>query len=175
MLTSLSKTLKWPLRKSMPQPISTHSQQSAILSRLSNASNPILGWCKWRARKPSALVVDDDPDVPPLVELALGRYAISSDSVNDGASAIARLRVGSYDLVILDLAMGVPTGFDVLLSLKKETKLREIPVIVLTGNDSDEALARSFGYGADDFVLKPFKANELGMRAYRLLYPLTAR
>jgi two-component system phosphate regulon response regulator PhoB len=120
-------------------------------------------------------VVDDDPDIPPLVELALGRYAISSDSVKDGASAIARLRVSSYDLLILDLSMGGPTGFDVLLSLKKEARLKTIPVIVLTGNDSDEALARSFGYGADDFVLKPFKANELGMRAYRLLYPLASR
>ena len=163
------------VKKNMPQPRSPHSQQSAILTRLSDAANPILGWCKWRARKPSALVVDDDPDIPPLVELALGRYAISSESINDGESAIARLRVTSYDLVILDLAMAGPTGFDVLLSLKKETRLREIPVIVLTGNNSDEALARSFGYGADDFVLKPFKANELGMRAYRLLYPLTAR
>jgi DNA-binding response OmpR family regulator len=160
------------VKKSMPQPHWPHSKQSAIVTRLSNAASPIVGWCKWRERKPSALVVDDDPDIPPLVELALGRYAITSDSVNDGASAIARLRVASYDLIILDLGMAGPTGFDVLLSLKK-TKLRKIPVIVLTSNDTEEALARSFGYGADDFLLKPFKTNELGMRAYRLLYPLT--
>src|ERR1700676_906907 len=159
----------------MLQPHWPPSQKSKIQSRLSNAANPILGWCKWRTRKPSALVVDDDPDIPPLVEHALGRYSLSTESVNDGASAMARLRASTYDLVILDLAMAGPHGFDILLSLKKETKLREIPVIVLTGNDSDEALARSFGYGADDFVLKPFKANELGMRAYRLLYPLTSR
>ena len=163
------------VKKSMSQPHWPHSKQSAIVTRLSSAASPLVGWCKWRSRKPSALVVDDDPDIPPLVELALGRYAISSDSVKDGASAIARLRVSSYDLLILDLSMGGPTGFDVLLSLKKEARLKTIPVIVLTGNDSDEALARSFGYGADDFVLKPFKANELGMRAYRLLYPLASR
>jgi two-component system phosphate regulon response regulator PhoB len=156
--------LHWPL-----------SQKSEILSRLSNAVGPVLGCCKWRARKPSALVVDDDPDIPPLVELALGRYAISSENVNDGARAMAQLRTHNYDLVILDLAMDGPTGFDVLLAMKKEPRLRKIPVIVLTGNDSDEALARSFGYGADDFVVKPFKANELGMRAYRLLYPLISR
>lgn len=152
-----------------------HSQKSEILSRLSNASKPVLGWCKWRARKPSALVVDDDPDIHPLVGLALGRYAISSDSVNDGARAMEQLRAHTYDLVVLDLGMPEPNGFDVLQALKKEGRLREIPVIVLTANDSDEALARSFGYGADDFVVKPFKANELGMRAYRLLYPLISR
>jgi DNA-binding response OmpR family regulator len=157
---------------SQPQP---HSQQAEMLSRLSEAASPILGWCKWKVRKLSALVVDDDPDIPPLVELALGRYTISSDNTRDGASAMARLRSGIYDLVILDLGLAGLTGFEVLQALKKESKLREIPVIVLTGNDSEEALARSFGYGADDFVLKPFKSNELGMRAYRLLYPLTAR
>ena len=146
-----------------------------MLSRLSEAASPILGWCKWRARKPSALVVDDDPDIPPLVELALGRYAITTDQVSDGFSAMARLRASNYDLVILDLGIAGLTGFDVLQALKLESRLRDIPVIVLTSNDSEEALARSFGYGADDFVLKPFKPTELGMRAYRLLYPLTAR
>ncbi len=146
-----------------------------MLARLSEAASPIPGWCKWKVRKPSALVVDDDPDIPPLVELALGRYTISSDHTRDGANAMARLRSGIYDLVILDLGLAGLTGFDVLQALKKESKLREIPVIVLTGNDSEEALARSFGYGADDFVLKPFKSTELGMRAYRLLYPLTTR
>lgn len=155
---------RWPL-----------SKKAKIHACVEKAANPAQGWCKWRTRPPSALVVDDDPDIPPLVEIALGRFAIASDSVNDGASALARLRDGSYDLLILDLAMTGPHGFDVLLSLKKETKLRKLPVIVLTGDGSDEALARSFGYGADDFVLKPFKANELGMRAYRLLYPLASR
>jgi DNA-binding response OmpR family regulator len=152
-----------------------HPQKSEMLSRLSNASSEVPGWCRWRARKPSALVVDDDPDIPPLVAIALGRYAISCDSVKDGASAMVRLRARRYDLVVLDLAMAGLTGFEVLQALKKEARLREIRVIVLTGNDSDEALARSFGYGADDFVVKPFDASELGMRAYRLLYPLASR
>jgi DNA-binding response OmpR family regulator len=86
-----------------------------------------------------------------------------------------QLRNHSYDVVLLDLGMEGLAGFDVLLALKKDVRFREIPVIVLTGNESDEALARSFGYGADDFVLKPFRSNELGMRAYRLLHPLPSR
>jgi len=159
----------------MLQPHWPRSHKSETLSRLSTASVPIPGWCKWRARTPSALIVDDDPDIPPLVRVALGRYAISSEDVNDGVKAMERLRAHRCDLVILDLGMSGPDGFDVLLALKKDAHLRGIPVIVLTGNDSEEALARSFGYGADDFVLKPFRANELGMRAYRLLYPLASR
>jgi DNA-binding response OmpR family regulator len=118
--------------------------------------------------------VDDDPEILPLIKAALSRYAISCDGVNDGASAMERLRARSYDLVLLDLSMEGVAGFDVLLALKKDARFREISVIVLTGNESDEALARSFGYGADDFVLKPFRSNELAMRAYRLLNPLTS-
>jgi DNA-binding response OmpR family regulator len=158
------------------QPLWPGSHKTKTQSRLSAASSePILGWCKWRARKPSALIVDDDPEILPLVKAALSRYAISCDGVNDGARVMEQLRTHSYDVVLLDLAMEGLAGFDVLLALKKDARFREIPVIVLTGNESDEALARSFGYGADDFVLKPFRPNELGMRAYRLLYPLTSQ
>jgi len=125
--------------------------------------------------KSSALIVHDDPNIHPLVKAALSPYSVSSEGVHDGNAALARLRSHRYDLVILDLAMPELTGFDVLRALKTESALREIPVIVLTANSSDEALARSFGYGADDFVAKPFKATQLGMRAYRLLYPSRAR
>jgi two-component system, OmpR family, alkaline phosphatase synthesis response regulator PhoP len=163
------------VKKSMSQRRWPLSRRSELLARLSNLVRPVLRGCKWRALKPSALVVDDDPDIPPLVDAALGRFAICSDSAKDGPSAMARLRSKTYDMVILDLSMPGPTGFDVLQALKKDQRLRPIPVIVLTGNHSDEALARSFGYGADDFIAKPFKANELGMRAYRLLYPLAPR
>ena len=123
--------------------------------------------------KPLALVVDDDPDIAPLVQFALAPYAISIESVGDGATALMRLREHRYDLMILDLAMDGINGFDLLLALKNELRLRGIPVIVLTASNCMQSLARSFGYGADDFILKPFKTSELGMRAYRLVYPLT--
>jgi DNA-binding response OmpR family regulator len=135
-------------------------QESAVLPRLpAETSRP----------KRSALVVDDDTDIPPLVELALSRYDFATEGVRDGAAALARLRSQVYDLVILDLGMAELDGFDVLHAMKRERRLREIPVIVLTADSSEQALARSFGYGADDFVTKPFKPNELGMRAYRLV------
>src|SRR5579871_6206159 len=120
-------------------------EKAKARARLAKSVNPILRGCKWRVRKPSALVVDDDADIPPVVELALARFAISCESVNDGAVAISRLRASTYDLVVLDLAMPGTTGFDVLRVMKKDSRLRRIPVIVLTANNGDEALARSFG------------------------------
>lgn len=147
-------------------------QGSAILSRLGEVTRIFRDRRKLRLPQPTALIVDDDPDVAPLVRAALGPFAISVEDVLDGAAALERLRANRYDLVILDLAMNGLNGFDVLQTLKKQALLRAIPVIVLTANANDESLARSFGYGADDFVIKPFKPTELGMRAYRLLYPL---
>jgi DNA-binding response OmpR family regulator len=129
---------------------------------------------KWRALPPAALVVDDDPAISPLVEVALNRFAISSESVHDGAAALSRLRAQRFDLVILDLGMPGVSGLEVLRALKAEERFKQIRVIVLTASDNEESLARSFGYGADDFIAKPFKKNELGMRAYRLLYPMGA-
>ena len=120
----------------------------------------------------SALLVDDDPDISPLVELALAPYNLEIEGVGDGASALARLDARDYDLMILDLGMAELDGFAVLQAMKKETRWRRIPVIVLTANKSEEALARSFGCGADDFVVKPFQPNELGIRSHRLIRPL---
>jgi CheY-like chemotaxis protein len=124
--------------------------------------------------KRSALVVDDDVEIPKLVELALLRFNFEVNAVSDGAAALARLRSQVHDLVILDLGMAEIDGFEVLQVMKGDRRLRRIPVIVLTADNSQQALARSFGYGADDFVAKPFELKELGMRAYRLVQPLSS-
>jgi CheY-like chemotaxis protein len=73
--------------------------------------------------------------------------------------------------VILDLAMTGVDGFDVLLAMRNESPLRAIPVIVITSDGQDQSLARSFGYGADGLVVKPFALEDPGMRASRLLPP----
>ena len=148
-----------------------HLRESAELSRLSAAAVERLDLPAAR-RKPVVLLVDDDPDIAPLVEFALERYACCVKSVLDGASALEQLRSTTYDLVILDLGMEEMGGLDVLREMKNEPHWSDIPVLVLTSDNSEAALARSFGYGADDFVNKPFKDSELAMRAYRLVQPL---
>lgn len=148
-------------------------QESAALSRLSEATTIPACLDESLRFKRSALIVDDDPDIPPIVRLALARFHFDMESAFDGASGLIRLRARDFDLVILDLGMADLDGFEVLQTMRKEKRWRNIPVIVLTGDDSDEALARSFGYGADDFVTKPFKPGELGIRAYRLVQPLS--
>jgi DNA-binding response OmpR family regulator len=119
----------------------------------------------------TALVVDDDPDIADIVSVALGPYGIEVESVHDGVQAISRLKSQTYDLLVLDLGITGLDGFGVLQHIRDVPALNALPVLVLTADGSDEAIARSFGYGADDFVVKPVKLHELGMRSYRLLYP----
>ena len=76
--------------------------------------------------------------------------------------------------MILDLGMAGMSGFEVLRAIRRQLTLHRVPVLVLTADTSEEALARSFGFGADDFVPKPVKGRELGIRTYRLLCPMPA-
>ena len=120
-------------------------------------------------RDPRVLVIDDDPDIAPLVSAALGPFHVQVDSVTSGAEAMTRLQNQWYNLLVLDLMLGDLHGFEVLRHLKADRRFRDARVLVLTADNRLEALARSFGHGADDFVKKPFAVKELGMRAFRLL------
>jgi DNA-binding response OmpR family regulator len=122
-------------------------------------------------RRRSVLVIDDDPEVAPLVRCAMDRYQIVTETAYGGPEGLARIQSRTPDLVLLDLGMPSLDGFSVLRILKADAWLSRLPVIVLSGNSEEFALARSFGYGADDYVTKPFRPSEVAMRAYRLLHP----
>jgi len=122
-------------------------------------------------REPTVLIVDDDPDIAPLVDSALRPFDIAAEAVLGGADALIHVHSRRYELVVLDLALGDIPGFDVLHALKEAPLNKDTPVLIVTANGSHEAIARSFGYGADEFVKKPFDLRELGMRAFRLIHP----
>jgi DNA-binding response OmpR family regulator len=120
---------------------------------------------------PSVLVADDDPNVAPLVRAALKPYQIHTDVVLAGVDALSRLRERSYNLLVLDLEMAGMHGFQVLRALRETPRYERVPVLILTANGTNEALARSFGSGADEFIRKPFDLREFGVRAFRLIRP----
>ena len=120
---------------------------------------------------PSVLIADDDPNVAPLVRAALRPYQIHTEVVLGGADALSRLRERSYNLLVLDLEMAGMHGFQVLRALRETPRYERVPVLILTANGTNEALARSFGSGADEFIRKPFDLREFGVRAFRLIRP----
>src|SRR6476661_6445590 len=103
-----------------------NGQHSAELSRLAEAAFTAAELNLDSQPKRSVLVVDDDPDIHPLVAIALDRYDLAMKSAEDGATALLRLHAGKFNLIILDLGMAEVDGFAVLQVLKRDPRLWEI-------------------------------------------------
>lgn len=110
------------------------------------------------------LVVDDDAVSRRVLTETLASAGIESEAVSSGKEALAWLESHAPALVLLDLVMPAPDGFEVLRLIRENPAIAETPVVVLTGLDSDEEIRAVFASGADDYVHKPFRAAELVAR-----------
>jgi PAS domain S-box-containing protein len=107
------------------------------------------------------LVVDDDAVSRHVLAQALTSAGMPVVTVSSGAEALKWLADRVASLILLDLVMPPPDGFEVLRFLRDEPRLYDVPVVVLTALDSDDDVTRAFDAGADDFVRKPFRPAEL--------------
>lgn len=109
------------------------------------------------------LVVDDDPVSRQFLAEILDQGGFQSIAVDTGKAALRWLAHHIPLVVLLDL-VPEPDGYEVLDFLRAERRLADVPVLVLTGLDSDEEIERVFAAGAEDYVHKPFRAAELMAR-----------
>jgi DNA-binding response OmpR family regulator len=95
----------------------------------------------------------------------------------DGAIALAELRahVKDYDLVISDDFMPNMTGPELLVVIRADETLRNIPFIIVSANAGDDARMGGLALGADDYISKPFQARELLLRAHTQLQSASIR
>lgn len=110
----------------------------------------------------NVLVVDDEPYIGRIIQLKLEAGPYRVELVQDGLSALERLRSdSSIDLILLDIMMPHVSGLDVLAQLREIPHRRETPVIMLTakGHETDREQAASLG--ATDFLTKPFSPKKL--------------
>jgi len=91
------------------------------------------------------------------------------DLATDGNAGLEMARRRRPDLVILDLLMPYKNGFEVLKELKDAPDTRAVPVIILSSNSREEDIVKALNAGADDFVVKPFRARELVTRVRKVL------
>lgn len=110
------------------------------------------------------LVADDDPfNLRLLQELCEGagyRVATAADG-SDVLDVVARERP---DLILLDVAMPVLDGFEVLRILKSDADLADIPVVLVTAAGDEESRSRGIELGAEDYVTKPYRVFEIQQR-----------
>lgn len=104
------------------------------------------------------LVVDDDPAMVGAITALVGEEGHQVITAYDGLTAVKRYREERPDIVLLDLAMPGPDGFTVAGRMRAEG---DAPIVVVSGESSEEAKVRALGIGADDYLVKPFGRAEL--------------
>ena len=121
------------------------------------------------------LIVDDDQASALLAMKLLLRAGLRSvETLTDARRVVDWVEEHDPDLVLLDLHMPFLDGYAVLAALRERASSTELPVIVLTADDTLEASGRALQLGANDFLLKPLQATELTHRARNLLDMRTA-
>ncbi len=109
-------------------------------------------------------MVDDDTVSRHVLIQALANAELPHVAVGSGTEALAQIEKVQPSLVLLDLVMPPPDGYQILRILRARAETRDLPVVVLTALEADEEIAKAFEAGADDFVRKPFKPVELVAR-----------
>lgn len=109
----------------------------------------------------SILIVDDVETNLLVLEDLLSRRSIKIYRANSGQTAVEAAGRYKPDLILLDVVMPEPNGFEVCKILKEDVETSDIPIIFLTGKDQSEDIVKGFEAGAVDYITKPFRKAEL--------------
>lgn len=115
------------------------------------------------------LVVDDDPWIRTMVATMLRQGGHTVELASNGAEGLVAARRFAPELVVTDVMMEGMDGWTFVRQLRSQTKTALIPVIFLTALDSADDRIRGFQLGADDYLAKPFRFEELNLRIERTL------
>ncbi len=107
------------------------------------------------------LVVDDEPDVSKLLKARLESAGYAVFAAFDGVEALKAVKEFSPDLILLDVMLPKMDGYQVCRLLKFDEKSKNIPVIMLTARAGESDKDKSLEAGADAYLTKPFKSDEL--------------
>ncbi|HOE42219.1 MAG TPA: chemotaxis response regulator CheY [Rhodoferax sp.] len=103
------------------------------------------------------LVVDDFSTMRRIVRNLLKESGYAeADEAEDGVAALQKLRNGSFDFVVSDINMPNMNGFQLLMEIKKDEKLKHIPVLMVTAEARKEDIVMAAQQGASGYIVKPF-------------------
>lgn len=124
-------------------------------------------------KKENILIVDDEVEVGKAVKNILTSLGFNADFVGDGNGAVERLRNGDYNFLITDINMPDLNGIELIKIVSKENP--ETNIIAMTGYDKDYTYMDVINAGASDFIVKPFKVDEIEAKITRILIERNVR
>ncbi|HKJ04049.1 MAG TPA: response regulator [Geopsychrobacteraceae bacterium] len=109
------------------------------------------------------MVIDDDRGIRSFLEKALAAKGMEADVANRGAVGLQKILAGDYDLALIDINMPEISGPAICSALRKQKKTLHLPVVMMTAmfHSTDQIEQAKEEYGATEFLLKPFKVEDL--------------
>lgn len=115
------------------------------------------------------LLAEDDAILQRIVTHILTQQGFQVVIANDGEEALDQIRTRRPDAIILDAMMPGMDGLEVLHEIRKDSATHDIPVMMLSVRNLEKDLVTGFDMGANDYLVKPFKPEDLVARLKRLL------
>jgi len=114
------------------------------------------------------LIVDDFSTMRRVMRGMLREMGFDAvEEAADGAAALERLRESEFDFVITDIGMPTMGGFELLSAIKKDERLRQLPVLMVTAEARKDEIVRSAQNGAAGYIVKPFTRDTLEQKLRR--------
>ena len=104
------------------------------------------------------LLIDDDPKILLLEKTILNQAGISVETAANGLEGLEKLKISSYDAIVLDIMMPHMDGYETAKEIKKLEKHKATPIVMVTAAQEREAMKQSFESGVLVFINKPFTA-----------------
>lgn len=120
--------------------------------------------------KPAAVVVEDDQVIVMLLQHLLSRRGFGVQVATDGRQAVDFLETFPQppNLVLLDVMLPYIDGFEIIKMIREHRTWNSVPIVMLTSKSQEQNIVRALDYGANDYIVKPFRPEELLARIRRL-------
>jgi len=121
--------------------------------------------------KQNILIVDDDVTILEILKTVLGQHGYTSTEAPNGEEALSLLKSNdNIDAIILDIMMPKMDGRETLKEINKDDA-KEIPILMLTGENAISDVSECLSLGANDYMVKPFEPDNLISRLQKILPP----
>jgi len=117
----------------------------------------------------NVLIVDDEPNIVLSLKFLITQEGYEVRTATNGEEALRALAERVPDLVLLDVMMPKPDGFEICQTIRATPEWREIPVIMLTAKGREVEKQKGFAMGADDYITKPFATKDLVAKVQAIL------